>query len=225
MDPKSLVNSAMSQPPIKRLALPPEKGGLGWDEADIREELGSHVASVVQEVALAHPWDFALKTADNVTSVANTEDYELPGTSTDCLDIYTLKYAGTKLTHKTIAALEDILSRGVVNTILYWTTVERNSGLPTIRITGVPAEGGKTIEYRYWRKDVGLGEIPVALDYLLQVTLAKRLAASYQPLWQTALVNAISAYERPGIDPNITVMDKQIVAANNRYVGLHGWSR
>ena len=225
MDSKSLVNSAMSQPPIKRLALPPEKGGLGWDEAQIRTQLNSEVNSVVQEVALAHPWDFVMKTTDNVTSVANTEDYELAGTKNDCLDIYTLKYGGTKLTHKTIAALEDILSRGAVNSILYWTTVERNSSLPTVRITGVPAQGGKTIEYRYWRKDVALREMPVALDYLLQVTLSKRLVASYQPLWGSALVNAISAYERPDIDPNITVMDKQIVAANNRYATLHGWSR
>lgn len=223
MKSTDLVNAAMSQPPIKQLALPPKDGGLGWSERDIRKQLDSHVASVVQEVVLAHPWDFALKTDDSVTSTANEADYELAGTSNDCLDIYTLKYDDTYLVKKTIAALRDLTSRRTITAVTYWTIDERNSGLPTIKITGTPAESGKTIEYRYWRKDVRLAECPVALDYLLQVTLAKRLIATYRDACRAALVEAASAYERPDVDPNLTVMDREITRANTHRATLHGW--
>lgn len=223
MRPTDLVNAAMSQPPIKRLALPPKSGGLGWSEGNIREQLNDHVASVVQEVVLAHPWDFALKTDDSMTSTASTADYELAGTSNDCLDIYTLKYDDTYLVKKTIAALRDLTSRRTITAVTYWTIDERNSGLPTVKITGTPAESGKTIEYRYWRNDVKLAECPIALDYLLQVTLAKRLIATYQGVWQSALVNAVSAYERPDVDPHLTVMDTEITRANAHRATLHGW--
>jgi hypothetical protein len=213
----------MSQPPIKRLALPPKDGGLGWSERDIRKQLGDEVASVIQEVVLAHTWDFAMKIDSSVTSTVSVADYELAGTKNDCLDIYTLKYDDDYLVKKTLAALRDITSRRTITAVTYWTIIERNSGLPTVKITGTPGETGKTIKYRYWRNDVKLAECPVALDYLLQVTLAKRLVASYQKVWESALVNAVSAYERPGVDPNITVMDKEVTNGNTRRAKLHGW--
>ncbi len=225
MTQEELVDAAMSQPRIKRLALPPKKGGLGWPESQIRSQLDSQVASAVQEVVLAHSWDFALKSdSTGVTSVASTADYELPGTSKDCLDIYILKYDGNKLVKKNEVSLEDILSRRTISSIRYWTPIGRNSGLLTVKITGTPSEGGKAIAYRYWRDNVTLADCPVALDYLLHVSLAKRLIPEYQELFEAVLPKAIQAYERPEVDPNIDTGDPAIMAGNNRRAGLFGWS-
>ncbi len=223
MNAKSLVNSAMSQPAIKRLALPPKDGGLGWAAAAIRTHLGAQVGSVVQEVVLSHTWDFAMKTDDTVTSQAGVEDYDLFGTSTDCLQVYLVDYAEGQLMNKTIAVLRDIISRRTVSAVSYWTVIRRESGLPVVRLTGTPPDGGKAIEYMYWRNDVKLAECPVALDNLLQVALAKRLIKNYQQPFQAALSEAIRAYEQPNVDPNITVMDKTISAQNARRSTMHGW--
>ena len=218
-----LVNMAMSQPLIKQLALLPRDGGLDWSESNIRKLLDAEASSAIQEVILMHPWDFAMTTTDNVVSTAGTSDYELAGSSNNCLDVYTLTYAGSRLIKKTVSALADLVGRRTIVATSYWTPWARKSGLMTVRITGTPTDSGKTFEYRYWRNDVNLGECPVGLDYLLQVTLAKRLAPSYQQAVDTALVNAIEAYERPGIDPDNTVLDVAVTSANNRRAQMHGW--
>lgn len=218
-----LVSSAMSRPPIKQLALPPKDGGLGWAENKIRKQLDSEVVSVVQEVALAHPWDFALKIDDTVDSVVNVSDYTLTGTSNDCLQVYMLDYDDSPLVKKTISVLRDYLTRHTPSTILYWTVVKRESGFPVVQITGTPGNSGKEIKYTYWRNDVKLSECPVALDNFLQVALARRLNGVSQRTYQSALVEAVSAYERSDVDPNITVGDKEITAANVRRSNLFGW--
>jgi hypothetical protein len=221
VDAKDLVSAAMSRPAIKRLALPTDDGGLNWAENKIRKQLDAEVKSVVQEVVLANAWDFAMKT-DSRTSVASTKDYTLNGSSDDALQIYSVDYAGSPIVKKTLAALRDIVSRRTIVSVSYWTVVSRSSGFPVVRLTGTPTEA-KTIDYMYWRKDVKLSELPVALDNLLQVALTKRLAPSYENIYPAALASAIAAYERPGADPDTTVMDTAITSANNRRANLHGW--
>ena len=228
MDWPDVVESTLGMARIRALAQPPDKGGLGLSIDDLRESLTQYDRSVIDEVALAYEWDFALKSATvSGGSVANTKDYAFPGTDTDALSIARVYYNGsdTPLSKITKAALDDLLKQQSVSSIKYWTPARRNSDKEiVVTLTATPATSGEEIEYWYWRNNVDISEFPGILSYMLQLCLAKRVLADMSGDYEDAKARAIASYDRGSTDPDITVLDGEITRQNIARAALHGWS-
>lgn len=222
MDWKEVIELTIGMARIRALAQPVEKGGLGLTIDQLRQSMVQYERSVADEVASAYDWDFALKKATTTTTTA--ADYTFTGNDADVLTITRVYYDNDRLGKMTISALDDLLSRSAISSVLYWTPAYRNDeGEQVVTLTGTP-ETGKTLDYWYIRKDVDIAEFPSVMSYTLQMALAKRVDGRFAKDYEDAKARAIASYERGITGVDIAVIDSDITAKNVARAKLHGWS-
>jgi len=224
MNNPDLVNAVMVLPEVKRMTLPVEQGGLGVTIDDLEDKLGLMIPSAVDEVAGAYEWDFAISET-STTSVADTAMYTLTGADNDCLNISSIRYGSDQslLQKKTMVAMDKLLERRTISSILYWMPNGVSDGAPVVKLFATPSTSGETILYRYWRKRVDLSEFPPVCDYVLQMALAKRIISAYNAIYEVALTSAIGMYERGAGDTDRTELDPEVLAGNHRRYLMNGW--
>ncbi len=225
MTETNLVDMVIKLPAIQRLLIPVTHGGHGYSKSDLGKALKAQVNSVVNEVAGAYEWDFALSVGekDSVTDQAN---YELTGNNNDNAQIHSVMYGDDNemLTFKTMSSIDEMLTRLDVSGCYYWTLIERQGKFPRIRIVDPPSADGDTITYRYWRNNVNVGEFPITCDYLLVTAMAKRFSPSYEMVYEKALSDAIESYNRSGIKTTEVKMGSSLLRKTNKRHTLHGYS-
>ena len=220
-----LVTRVMTRPEIKGLSLPTAEGGLNWDPNDIQTALSSFVPSVIQEVSLAYEWDFAMKTATNVTSTTDDPTYILGGNDNDALAISTIYYdeSASPLLKRTKRWIDDHLSRNTVITVTFWYPSGRSNKKPVVTLVDAPSESGKEIKYDYWNSKVKLEDFPPLCDAVLEAALAKRVIHTFHSVYRLELQDAIAAYTRPSGETHPPVLDPTIARMNQRISNKHGW--
>lgn len=218
------LDNVVALPEIVALTIPTDQGGPGMNLEDIRDNLGDQVSSVIDEVAGAHEWDFAIEET-TTTTVANQASYTLSGADQDAMNIANIRWGDDDdpVVKKTQRQMDDYLSRHTPAEMAYWAQNGRSNGYPVVEFFSAPTTAGETITYRYWRNDVALGEFPAVLDDFLIVSLAKRMIKAYRREYANALATAINAYERGGGEADVAMIDPQIVTQNNRRAEKHGW--
>lgn len=223
MDNNQLIDAVMAKPPIAGLMQKVANGGLGWSESTLKGKLSGYIPNVVQEVALAHGWDFALDSA-TTTTVADQAGYDLSGDSDNAEKIYNIRVGTNLLIRKTPAAMDEISSRRTISTVTYWIPAGRTGTVPRVELVDTPSSTGDTITYRYWRSNVALSEFSSVFAHLLAVALTKRLIGSFEGLYDKTLAEAIRAYtgsqttaDTGGLDPEILRRNQERAARHNGF--------
>lgn len=220
-----LKDAVRTMTDIIPLVRPVVEGGLGLNLAEIQASLDIQAPMAVSAVVTAHPWPFCMRES-SFTTTKDEAYYELRGESRDCRQVYALYYGDDEepMDRMDQEAIDNINTDREIVSVHYWTLVARdNSQFPRVRLWKTPDATGDTVAYRYWRNDVNIEEFPTDFDYLLQLSLARRLNNSLDRKYKAELMNVARMWQRARKGPNPVRQDPHIERANRRRASLYTW--
>ena len=192
-----------------------------------KESLRANIDVAVGEIIRSYPWDFAIDVTTE-TAVVGQSEYVLRGKNTDCNHVVKIKYGDgglndSTLEEKTIYDMWDDHVNRDFDIVKYWYKSGRDTAkMPKVVLVGTPTSG-ETITYIYYKKNIGIDQIP---DDYINVVISgtlKNIFPGYLPLFRFDLERMIHNYELGGNEFFPIKLNPETKAGNTYRNGLGGW--
>lgn len=173
--------------------------------------------AILKAVTASTEFTFAIGLVTHTFTNTNSL-VELTGKSSDARDVYTITWGSTKkLLRKYDEYEKDVSFSGtsITGTPFGWMRREnKGTDFPQVEILGAVASGD-TINYRYLRNQIGIGDWPVSWGFVLVDQVLKRLN---RPMFTTtakeSLNRMIDFYEAPKRGGHVALIDGVSGSAN-----------
>lgn len=212
------------------LALPALKDMPG-EPADKRRLIDGFINMAVDEIVMAHDWDFAMGVEDE-TTVADQALYTLKGDSVheDCRQIFSIRYGsgtnddGYNLLEKIEPGdLDRKLHATSVSGVTYWMPEGRVNDFPQIKLVEPEDDADHTMRYRYWRRGITFEMLPEGFDWLVFDGVKFYLSLIPWDLWTERKRQMINSYKRPGNEDRVVMNDINTVQRNRHRAEKYGY--
>lgn len=209
---------------VRPAVLASARNGIYDNPDDLRKGAVKLLPLAISELAQYRDWDFACEVHDHSGgSVAEIAEYTLIGENDDCQNVVNIRYGDDlKLLDKRDPTHMDWLQSGrTYTTVMYWVLESRSNSFPVVRLIDAPSSTENTIKYRYWRNNVGIEDIPEDFAFVLELTLAKKMAPLYYTEWRDAMHEMVRRYTSAGGSDRPGQSDPVITRANNERARLN----
>jgi hypothetical protein len=183
----------------------------------------------VNDVVLAHNWDFAMDSTFQALTVG-TGTVRLEGKNQDCMGIYSLAWgSGTDestyvpIDRRNPGEVTDWLSRHTPAECEIWIPQRPDELLPVVKLFATPATAGQSLFYQYWVKGLKYEDLPEQFESVLKARCRYQVFPASWRDYDFELRQLIARYMPPGVDDDPAPLPPETIVDNRRRAGLYGY--